>query len=150
MIIYKNHFQTMKNFKLLIAFSLMAMVLSVTNVSAQYVERKTRDSAGIETKYVTFLNTKKNTTAFQIVAVKDLVVGGTLAGTVTLERRIDTLPTRATSIWKQVGSQSYTISNITGPQGDIFPISLQDGVSYRFKIVGTGGKSYLYASYLHW
>lgn len=137
----------MKSLKIFLAFTLMALVLSTVSVSAQFVERKAKDSTIIGTKYITFTQVKKGTTGFQLTAVKD---SGTVAGTVTLERRIDPSPSAGTSVWKQVGSQSFTLTNITAPQGDIFPITIQDGVSYRFKIVATGGKAYLYASYVRY
>lgn len=117
------------------------------SASAQYVTRLPKDSANVETRYVTFSGTKTGVKGFQLTAVK---VSGTVAGTVTLERRIDTLPTSATAPWVQVGSQSYTITNITAPQGDVFPITVHDGFAYRFKVVQSGGKVYLYASSLRW
>ena len=133
-------------------FSLLSVLFCsvfADTAQAQYVTRAAKDSvAGANTKYINFLNTKKGTVAFQLTAVKDT---GTVAGTVTLERRIDTLPSAGTSVWKQVGTQSFTLTNTTSPQGDIFPISVQDGLSYRIKVTTTGGgKVFLYGSSLRW
>jgi hypothetical protein len=114
----------------------------------QYVTRKAKDStAGAVTKYINFGVIKKGLAGVQITAVKDT---GTVGGTIILERRIDTLPTAATAVWKQVGSQSYTLLNSASPQGDIFPVTLQDGVSYRLRVTTTGGKIFLYSAYLRW
>lgn len=115
--------------------------------SAQYVERKAVDSTTAGTKYITFEKLKKGITGFSITAIKD---SGTVGGTITLERRLDSLPTKATAVWKQVGTQSYTLTNTSGAQGDIFPVEIVDGVAYRFKIVATGGKVFLRAAYMYW
>ncbi|MEJ7611356.1 MAG: hypothetical protein WKF88_09290 [Ferruginibacter sp.] len=137
----------MKSIKIFAALMLFGLMISFSNTAnAQFVERKAKDSVTIATKYLTWPATKPGTTGFQITVVKDT---GTLAGTVTLERRIDTIPTAATSVWMQVGS-SYTITNTTGAQAEIFPISVHDGNGYRFKVVTTGGKAYLYGAYLRW
>jgi len=130
-------------------FSLMLLV-SITFIStrarAQYVERQTVDSVMANgTQYVTFSSTKSGTTGFQLTAIKK---SGTVAGTLTLEQSIDTIPTLGTRVWRQVGSQSFTLTDVA-TQGDIFPITVQSGNGYRFKLVTTGGTYRVYAAYLH-
>lgn len=139
----------MKLLKILSVILLFSLGQSFINTaSAQsYIDRKAKDSVAIETKYVYFNNIKKGTTGFQLTAIKK---SGTAAGTVTLERRIDTLPTLATAVWKQVGTQSFTITNVSTPQGDIFPVSVLDGQSYRIKVVGTDGVTYIHAASIRW
>lgn len=133
--------------KFLTAILVICSIAFCLPASAQYVTRAKKDSAvGAVTKYINFLNVKK-ASGFQLTIVKD---SGTVGGTVILERRIDTMPGSETSVWKQVGTQSYTITNTAGPQGDIFPISVPDGLSYRFKVTSTGGRIILYGSYIRW
>lgn len=126
--------------------AIIACLLSFSNkASAQYVERHSVDSVSANgTQYIVWQSTKTGATGFHLTAIKKT---GTVAGTVTLEQSIDTIPTISTRTWSQVGSQSFTLTDVA-TQGAVFPISPQSGNAYRFKIVTTGGTFRVYAAYL--
>lgn len=135
----------MKFFKLLVAILLFTVIGSFDASAQGFITRSVKDSVAAETKYIYFNNIKKGTTGIQFTALKK---SGTVAATVVLERRIDTMPTLATAPWFAVDTVTRSVTNVSTVQGFHFPIDVLDGHSYRLKVVGTNGVTYIWGASL--